>query len=935
MRRAALVSFAVLAIVGGVWLAVARKQRPHATSLQEIVAAGKFADLVRWYDAQGLPDLRDAQIVSVASRTFPDRCGTGRPIKVQFLVESRSNDWIVFSPSAVGFWPAPNEPPGLSSYPKTQWTVDEAFGPGKDGEALLAYAESLRRLLDYRGPREHAPMAVPRELHLNAVTLARALLRRGHAAPAKKLFHAMETHARDETPGVPLLELLEEELFGQLLAPVRFPTARGNPDAASGLALDRQRLRDLQLRLGPSAKTPRWEKRLSEAALAVVETSYLMLGDPAAALVIAEEWNSRLPGDGDLRESIETLRKMGAETAPVTDDLIARMVFSLHTISSNQFHRFESDDAETAPKQFLVSQSHEAAPALLAALDDRCYTLVLGQEPSRARLRRVRDLAIEILESIASTQFSTPRFPNDRPRADEAACEKARQWWENKKKYPANSPASLLDQAIANRARDIPARFDELRRTRPSLAPRHLVPALEACTSTDMRRFVLESAAQIPGLDEAALVRDALAASRQPESRIVLAVRAHALGLRDLALRALFQLLEHPAALVDPPHESMIGNIAAALMLMDAPDGLARIAEVLPSLPAAAQKRACKIVGGGIPFPLRRLAASAVPRLPANVARAVAARLDPESQLSARILDAAERVLGVALTSQPVVTPEESSNEWSLPSFAEEAARALCDLRPEHYTERRSFVLEETESWLAHIRAVWRARQQGDQVPTEPGPPVAPAAAARIQPLLAPFLAEPQNRESVRNELIEQHGLGAFPVVNAEREKAAPRSAERKALDALALDLGWIVREVVLPGEPLPPALADQLRALRGKPLAAEYLASVVHASYSAVPDGKTGFHLDVRGAGDAFGCTLRFRWSEAKLPLAREEWAWMVTSARQLPAKRSDAEVRELAFAREVADAIAAARPRLANGASEINFYTHRGTPRGGATAP
>jgi len=313
----------------------------------------------------------------------------------------------------------------------------------------------------------------------------------------------------------------------------------------------------------------------------------------------------------------------------------------------------------------------------------------------------------------------------------------------------------------------------------------------------------------------------------------------------------------------------------------------------------------------------------------------MAARWDPQSQLSPRVLDAAERVLGMVLTSPAADAPEEHSSEWEDASLSDAAARALCNLRPEHYPERRSFVLAETENSLADIRAIWHARQQGDPAPTKPAPPVAPAAAAEIQPLLARFLAEPQNRESVRNELIEQHGLGAFPVVNAEREKAAPRSEERKVLDALALDLGWTVREVVLPGEPLPPALADELRALRGKPLVAEHLASVVHASYSAVPDGKTGFRLDVRGAGDAFGCTLRFRWSEAKFPHAREEWAWIVTSARQLPAKRSDAEVRELAFAHKVADAIAAARPRLANGAAEINFYTHRGTPRGGATAP
>jgi hypothetical protein len=792
-------------------------------------------DIFTWFDGLGFPDLSKAKYVEVATgqwSEFSDKAPQNEFIR-GFLVKDDGNAFEVFTTDLF-----------ICDFTKTDPGTPEHERVGYKRIDLSKEMDVFLR--DFEKPSSdgfrfrRCEPCIDEEVQV--LVLGRACAAQGHADQAAKLLAKVKKQCegrQGRRRAESVKQCLSDKIASSLLS--RAGTAFSDP------AVSRKEL--LARFENLVKKYPDKKRKASEDDVGV------------------SGWDAEAA-----REYLAVLRRMVAEDEaeakrakpdrpPTKREQIAELIFHLREQKYQGFPPFcdifgdfgFGGGNKNTPAHQLVDFGYDAVPQLIDALEDRRLTRAVSSSRHSSypyHVLRVGDCAAAILERIADRSFES-RPHMSAQKATETKM-RVQAWWAELQK---KGEKQMLVEGIQLGGEDGIRQASRLAKRYPDVALDAISKAARQEKVGNNRPRLVEIAATLPGEKVLAFLRDE-------------AKNGPILDASMAAARALFErgddngLTYAIAAWENTVDDDGLTSADAAISFLancNRVEGLAALGKDLRKRP---------------------------PSVRVDVMRHLSwAEHDPQKARLDVINAARDRILVEALHDV------ERRSRWSFgtPDGKSFADPRVCDMAG-HMLSRAwglpdafdlSGTLRTRNRQRVELENTWRRKQGLKPLPLPEVRRCQPLPENEFNPSLRTVLEARTPGEQRRAiAALEKLGPGALPPLRNWLATKGTDHPAREALQKAVFRIAFAVDEIVLAEKSVPPdkALQQRIDSLKGKPLEAEAIRSLLVAAARSLPEGSRGIEIGVEREGDDTGVTLTLGLVPGNAKSAKDATSWWST---------------------------------------------------------
>lgn len=786
-------------------------------------------DAFEWFDTLGYPDLAGRQYVRVATGYGQQTVDGPKNLYMQaFLLEDKGEEFTVFT---VDLFTRSfvKTPPGTEEHERVGYEVLDL--PSE----VTTYLEELSWIYGAKGPdafEERLSRRFRERLgeRSELFVLARACAANGleKLADDVYMFASVMPDWQTGEPGTePLWRIAEDE--------IAHATMWRNVLAFGDISISRQELLD---RFGRFVTDfPR-----SEHMPLAMETVVLL--------------RQMVREDGEHVKRARTLEAM------TLDERVSELIFQLRDQNGRQWSQpgacdiFWDERGEESPAHQLVRIGYPAVPQLIAALDDNRFTRSVGYWRDFAfshHVLRVGDAALAILEAIAGRSFYTRSYTNaEMTKDDETAAVKAEveAWW---RRFQEKGEKQVLIEAAEVGDDNSPQQARLLAEKYPDAALEAIARGVHNAEDPWVHIGLVSAVMGLEGEAPVPLLLSVVDNSPYLASRVVAAEglrrHGHPEGITAM-IKDWLKLGE-----VDPDES----NPRPLIYFLATCGDLAAVQSLGKELHKWPVDVRYAIVGAFGPDMVSM-----------RDSPYVSSRLD-EGGESPEVTAAIEELLIQALDD----TEEYTGSGTGYSRMCDHAAYVLSQRWPDQCDFDPKAPLIERNRKLVELKNVWRETKGLALLPL-PQPPEIPAVSGEVIRPLLDRVIQSDGKDQKAIEGLEDLGLGALPAVRAllveEGHPAWPAIAE------LATRLANVAREVVVDPNSAEPdlALAEQIEALKGKPLVSQEVIALMFSVVRNPLPGSAGIEIHAERTGYDTGVILSVRLIEATSSQAdSQKWSY------------------------------------------------------------
>lgn len=786
------------------------------------------AKAFEWFDGLGLPDIREAQCVRVATGWW-SRSGDDAPIntyQLGFLLEEEKDQFTaLFTDLTRGTFT--KTPPETNEHERVGYEKVELK------EAAEAWLKELQTPVDEdarRWNRFGERMPVRTELFVMARVCAAA----GHDELAARLcdFAIQHNDGRSRDRPNSLKSALAQDISHASMW---------------------QAVLDFE---NPSVTRPQLLEKFRWIVKHFPDSKHTERAGATADLL-----TKMVKEDEAHAKSAQPLDKLEGKQR------VAELIFQLRDQNGQQWSQpgscdiFADPREDESPAHQLVAIGYDAVPQLIEALDDERFTRSVGYHRNfyfSHHVLRVGDAALAVLETIAGRRFYQRTNTNAEAVKDGQAQtlkKAALVWWAE---FEKKGEKQVLIDAVSQGGKNAVSQAQRLVKKYPDAAIPAIVQGLAHAKDAWTRSGLVEQAGELKGDGAIELLRRELETGKELSTRLAAATALHRQGKTGEAVDAMIAQWREGGRPDDDDRwtgQSLIGFLASSgqVRAIDA------LAADLNKRPVDVRTSVVSTFGSGnFSFFSTGAGLSAGPG-------------EQHQRIDKKVEDAIENLLATALadTERRIGM----SMTWNGASFTEPqvcdlAAFVLSQRWPERYKFDSTVSSKQRERTRLEMLNVWRKARGKDPIDLPELVTIPPVPATEIDPLIEQWLAARDGGGRAQAAAaIEAVGLGALPAVwHAARADPVDVDATR-GLRELSQRLSNIVREIVVAQDSVEPddATRKRLDALNTKPLGPDGLIDFVVHTLNDLPEGATGLSLRAERDTDGTGFVLTVKLTSSR----------------------------------------------------------------------
>jgi hypothetical protein len=556
-------------------------------------------------------------------------------------------------------------------------------------------------------------------------------------------------------------------------------------------------------------------------------------------------------------------RRTGKPFAELTEEeKIAELIFQLRDQNGHQWSQPGScdvfatfDGKEVSPAHQLVKFGYAAAPQLIEALDDPCFSRSVGYHRdfyfSHSALR-VGDCAEQVLVRIAGRRFYRATHTAGQMQKDGQASAiktEAKAWYAELQK---KGEQKLLADEVEKGSDASPTFASRLVEKYPDAALPALSAGARRSESSWVRTQLIGQAGQIKGDAPIPFLLEELKTGPARATRLAAAAALHERG-RAEAVAAMIVELDRPG--IDPDDDEFGDNRAEVAPFLAGTGKIVAIEALMRNFAERSVDMRFSIVaafGKSGPCGISGAAGAAF-----NPGRA------PQAAERNEFGDAVRRLLSIALddTEERVgVSGHWGEIGFTNPRICDMAGHVLHDMDPARYAFDLGASPAERERARLKLRNLLRKEQGLPEIPL-PQPRIArPPGDEILRPLIDRYETAAGAAAAAAEQAVLELGVDALPAMVKRRDAAPESDPRRTKLDHLARRLSLLVTDIEIPDKSLPleRAIAGRTAELRNKPFEPAVYLELLDLLVAQTTREQPGFRLAaIRNEGVA-GVTLR-----------------------------------------------------------------------------